>query len=143
MYCNVFFKKCIFWRSNHFDSWLLISVTAVLYFHDCWWIWLLLYVFFINVFTTSKIFAVWTSINTNQEFQYIGCNQARYVGKGSCLEWLSPLGKFSVSLWSFAVSFLTCSKSLGNSYLRSSHQRSSHPRGSHLHSLKKQPSKKQ
>ena len=54
--------------------------------------------FFIKVFTTSKSFPVLTCIYTNLELLLIGCNQAKYVGRGTCLEWLSPLGKFSVSL---------------------------------------------
>ena len=37
-------------------------------------------------------------LNTSLELQQIGCSQARYVGRGICLEWLPPLGKTSTSL---------------------------------------------
>ena len=37
-------------------------------------------------------------IDTNVELELIGFNQAKYVGRGTCLEWFSPLGKSSASL---------------------------------------------
>ena len=45
-----------------------------------------------------KAFQILTCIYTNLELQLIGCNEAKYVGRGTCLEWLSPLGKSSASL---------------------------------------------
>ena len=37
---NIYLSKCIFWGSN---LWLLISVTAALYFYGCWIVWLLIF----------------------------------------------------------------------------------------------------
>ena len=37
---NIYLLKCIFWGSN---LWLLISVTAALYFYGCWIVWLLIF----------------------------------------------------------------------------------------------------
>ena len=39
-----------------------------------------------------------TFIYTNLKLQLIGYNQAKYVGRGTCPEWLLPLGKSSASL---------------------------------------------
>ena len=54
--------------------------------------------FFIKILFTIKSFPILTCIYTNLKLQLIGCNQAKYVGRGTCLEWLSPLGKSSASL---------------------------------------------
>ena len=48
--------------------------------------------FFIKLFTTSKIFLILTWLNINFELLKIGCNQTRYVSRGTCLEWLPPQG---------------------------------------------------
>ena len=53
---------------------------------------------FIKLLTTSKIFSILTWLNINFELLKIGCNQARYVGRGTCLGWLSPPEKSSTSL---------------------------------------------
>ena len=45
---------------------------------------------FIKLLTTSKMFVTW--LNTNLKLLKFGCNQARYVGRGTCLEWLPPQG---------------------------------------------------
>ena len=45
---------------------------------------------FIKLLTTSKIFFTWLSINL--KLLKIGCNQTRYVGINTCLEWLQPQG---------------------------------------------------
>ena len=37
-------------------------------------------------------------IHTNVELELIGFNQAKYVGRCTCLEWFPPLGKSSASL---------------------------------------------
>ena len=47
----------------------------------------------IKLFTTSKIFLIWAWLNINLKLLKIGCNQARYVSRGTCLERLPPLGK--------------------------------------------------
>ena len=49
---------------------------------------------FVKPLTTSKVFLIlaWLSIN------FDGCNKARYVGRGTCLGWLSPPEKSSASL---------------------------------------------
>ena len=54
--------------------------------------------FFIKPLSTSKIFLILTWLNINFELLKIGCNQARYVGKGTCLEWLPPREKSSATL---------------------------------------------
>ena len=64
---------------------LLISLAAALYF-------------LLKFSPQVKAFPILTCIYTNLELQLIGCNQAKYVGRGTCLEWLSPLGKSSASL---------------------------------------------
>ena len=51
---------------------------------------------FIKLLTTRKMFLTW--LNINLELLKNGCNQPRYVGRGTCLEWLLPLGNFSASL---------------------------------------------
>ena len=66
-------------------QWLLISLAAALYF-------------LLKFSPQVKAFPILTCIYTNLELQLIGCNQAKYVGRGTCLEWLSPLGKSSASL---------------------------------------------
>ena len=45
---------------------------------------------FIKLLTTSKMFVTW--LNTNLKLLKFGCNQTRYVGRGTCLEWLPPQG---------------------------------------------------
>ena len=45
---------------------------------------------FIKLLTTSKVFLILAWLNINFELLKIGCNQARYVGRGTCLEWLPP-----------------------------------------------------
>ena len=47
---------------------------------------------FIIVLTISKIFLILTWLNINFELLKIGCNQTRYVSRGTCLEWLPPQG---------------------------------------------------
>ena len=64
------------------DSRLLINVATV----------------FIRLFNTSKTFLIPTCLNINLELLTIGCNQARYVSRGTCLECLPPLGKSPASL---------------------------------------------
>ena len=41
---------------------------------------------FIKLLTISKIFLIFVWLNINFELLKIGCNQARYVGTGTCLE---------------------------------------------------------
>ena len=53
---------------------------------------------FINLLTTSKIFLILAWLNINFELLNIGCNQTRYVGRCTCLEWLPPPEKSSASL---------------------------------------------
>ena len=53
---------------------------------------------FIKHFTTSKTFLILAWLNINLESLIIGCNQDRYVSRGTCLELLPPLGKSSASL---------------------------------------------
>ena len=56
------------------NSWPQISVATTL----C---------VFIKVFTSSKTILVLTSLNTNLELLImIGCNQARYMSRGTSLE---------------------------------------------------------
>ena len=70
MFWTVLFEGAIlkntyfFWGSNLSSEmyeqfiqnlWLLISLTAALYFHGCWIVWLLIYIL-IKVFTASKSF---------------------------------------------------------------------------------------
>ena len=50
---------------------------------------------FIKLLTTSKMFLSWLIINF--ELVKLGCNQIRYVGRGTCLEWLPPPEKSSAS----------------------------------------------
>ena len=52
----------------------------------------------IKLFTTSKIFPILTWLNINLKLLKIGCNQTRYVRRGTCLEWFLPPEKSSVSL---------------------------------------------
>ena len=54
--------------------------------------------FFVKILTTSKIFLILAWLNINFELLKIGCNQTRYVGRGTCLEWLPPPEKSSASL---------------------------------------------
>ena len=53
---------------------------------------------FIKLLTTSKIFSILTWLNINFELLKIGCKQARYVGRGTCLGGLSSPEKSSASL---------------------------------------------
>ena len=64
---------------------MLISLDAALYF-------------LLKFSPQVKAFQILTCIYTNLELQLIGCNEAKYVGRGTCLEWLSPAGKSSASL---------------------------------------------
>ena len=64
---------------------MLISLDAALYF-------------LLKFSSQVKAFQILTCIYTNLELQLIGCNEAKYVGRGTCLEWLSPVGKSSASL---------------------------------------------
>ena len=41
---------------------------------------------FIKLFTTSKIFLILTWLNINLKLLKIGCNQTRYVSRGTWLE---------------------------------------------------------
>ena len=52
----------------------------------------------IKNFTTSKISSILTWLNINLHLLKIGCNQTRYVSRGTCIEWLLPLEKSSASL---------------------------------------------
>ena len=54
--------------------------------------------FFIKLFTTSKIFLILTWLNINFELLKFGCNETRYVSRGTCLEWLPLPEKSSASL---------------------------------------------
>ena len=45
---------------------------------------------FIKHLTTSKMFLTW--LNINLELLKIGCNQTKYVGSGTYLEWLPHQG---------------------------------------------------
>ena len=40
----------------------------------------------IKHFTTSKISSILTWLNINLELLKIGCNQTRYVSRGTCIE---------------------------------------------------------
>ena len=51
---------------------------------------------FIKLLTTSKMFLAWLDINL--ELVKIGCNQTKYLGRGTCLEWLPPPESSSASL---------------------------------------------
>ena len=53
---------------------------------------------FIKLFTTIKIFSILRWLNINLKLLKIGCNQTRYVSRGTCLEWLPPPEKSYVSL---------------------------------------------
>ena len=50
---------------------------------------------FIKLLTTGMVLA-W--LNINLELLKIGCNQTKYVGRGTCLEWFPPPEKSSASL---------------------------------------------
>ena len=47
---------------------------------------------FIKLLTTSKIFLILAWLNINFELLKISCNQAMYVGRGTCIGWLPPQG---------------------------------------------------
>ena len=53
---------------------------------------------FIKLLTTNKIFLILAWLNINFQLLKTGCNQARFVGRGTCLEWLPPPEKSSASL---------------------------------------------
>ena len=53
---------------------------------------------FITLLATSKIFLILAWLNINFELLKIGCNQARYVDRGTCLGWLPPPEESSASL---------------------------------------------
>ena len=44
----------------------------------------------IKLLITSKMFLTW--LNINLELLKVGCSQTKYVGRGTCLEWLPPQG---------------------------------------------------
>ena len=67
---------------------LLINVATVFFF----------FFFFMKLFTTSKASLVLRCLNISLKLLIVGCNQARYVSRGTCLECLPPLGKSSASL---------------------------------------------
>ena len=48
---------------------------------------------FTKLLTTSKMFLTW--LNISLELLKIGCNQTKYVGRGTCPEWLPPPEKSS------------------------------------------------
>ena len=50
---------------------------------------------FIKLLTTNRMFLAW--LNINLELLKIGCNQTKYVGRGTCLVWLPAPEKSSVS----------------------------------------------
>ena len=50
---------------------------------------------FIKLLTTSKMFLPW--LNIKLELLKIGCNQTKYVNRGTCPEWLPPPDKSSAS----------------------------------------------
>ena len=66
-------------------KWFLINVVIIL----C---------FFIKVFTTSKTFLILTYLNSNLELLITGCNEARYLSRGTSLECFPPIGKSTASL---------------------------------------------
>ena len=47
---------------------------------------------FIKLFPTSKMFLILAWLNINLKLLKIGCNQTRYVSRGTCLQWLQPQG---------------------------------------------------
>ena len=53
---------------------------------------------FVKLFTTSRVFSILTWLNINLKLLKIGCNQTRYVSRGTCLEWLPSPEKSSASL---------------------------------------------
>ena len=55
---------------------------------------------FIRLLTTSKMFLAWSNINL--KLLKIGCNQTKYVGRGTCLEWL-PSQRNPLLLWIIRV----------------------------------------
>ena len=89
-----FFKKN-FWNTFFEEAITLGTWVKWLLIHDCWLMWP---VFFIKIFTTSKASLVLICLNINLELLLIGCNQARYKNKDTCLECLPPLLKTSASL---------------------------------------------
>ena len=56
------------------------------------------YCYFIKLFTKSKPSLILACLKFYLKLFITGCNQARYVSRGICLEWLPPLGKSSASL---------------------------------------------
>ena len=55
-------------------------------------------VFFIKLFTTSKLFLILTCLDINLKLTITGFNQARYTRRITCLERLLPLEKSSAFL---------------------------------------------
>ena len=53
---------------------------------------------FIKLLATSKIYLILEWLNINFELLKIGCNQVRYVGRGTCLGWLPLPEELSASL---------------------------------------------
>ena len=96
---NAFFEEAIY---NTLGNWLkLVDITdnwLKWLLNNKYWLMWLLCAFFINAFTTSKTFLVLTCLNINIELLIIGCSQARFVTRGTCLDCLPPLGKSSNSL---------------------------------------------
>ena len=78
-----FLMKLFLINLGNWLKWLLIR--------DCLLMWLLLCVFLIKVFSTSKPYLILTCSDINLVLLIIGCNQSRYVSRGTCLECLPPL----------------------------------------------------
>ena len=51
---------------------------------------------FIKLLTTSKVFFYFGMVK--HQLLKIGCNQTRYISRGTCLEWFSSPEKSSASL---------------------------------------------
>ena len=64
--------------------------------------------FFIKLLSTSKTFLILAWLNINFKLLKIGCNQTRYVSRGTCLEWLPPVVKSSTSLGDNKDKMLLC-----------------------------------
>ena len=66
-------------------------------------------IFLSKLFTTSKACLVFTWLNINLELLIIGCNQARYVSRSTCLSCLPPLEKSYASLgkWNHKTGLLS------------------------------------
>ena len=78
-----FLMKLFLINLGNWLQWLLIR--------DCLLMWLLLCVFLIKAFSTSKPYLILTCSNINLVLLIIGCNQCRYISRGTCLDCLPPL----------------------------------------------------